>query len=252
MVGEIVLIKLYNKDNLELLNELPSNYINLIYCDILYGTGKKFRDYQDLKPDKKVIYNHYVVRIKEMYRVLSETGTIYLQMDYRISHWIRDIMDDVFGYNNFVNFIIWSYNVGGIDKKHFSKKHDQILVYSKSEQFIFNDMSVRIPYKSVVNLNTDKRQLISPEKYERGKIPTNVWDDCNFSLHNKREYNTQKPLSLLRRIIKASSNEGDLVADFYMGSGTTGEACKELNRDFIGCDLEEKAYKLSRRKLLDE
>jgi site-specific DNA-methyltransferase (adenine-specific) len=243
------MLELYNKDNLELLNDLPANHIQLIYCDCLYGTGKKFRDFQDLKPDKEVIYQHYVPRIKEMHRVLSETGTIYLQMDYRISHWIRCIMDDVFGYNNFLNYIIWSYNVGGIDKKHFSKKHDQILVYSKSKDFVFNTEDIRVPYKSVVNLNTTKRQLISPEKYKRGKIPTNVWDDCNFSLHNKREYNTQKPLSLLRRIVKASSNEGDLVGDFYMGSCTTGEVCKELNRDFIGCDIGLKAYEIARRKL---
>ena len=240
---------MYNKDNLELLNELPSNYINLFYNDILYGTGKKFRDFQDLKPDRKVIYNHYVPRIKEMHRVLTETGSIYLQMDYRISHWVRCILDDIFGYDNFRNFIVWSYNVGGIDKKHFSKKHDHILVYSKSENFVFNTEDVRIPYKSVVNLNTTKRQLISPEKYKRGKIPTNVWADCNFSLHNKREYNTQKPLSLLRRIVKASSNEGDLVGDFYMGSGTLGEVCIELGRDFIGCDIGLKAYELAKRKL---
>ncbi|MFA7204507.1 MAG: DNA methyltransferase [Candidatus Caldatribacteriota bacterium] len=114
-------------DNLELMQQMPDNYIDLIYCDILYGTGRNFKDFQDLKADKQIIDEFYVSRIKEMYRILNDMGSIYLHMDWRISHWIRLILDDVFGYKNFRNEIIWSYKSGGASKKKFSSKHDNIL-----------------------------------------------------------------------------------------------------------------------------
>ena len=100
-------------DNLELLAELKNSTVDLIYCDILYGTGRKFKDYQDLKPKREVIEEHYIPRIKEMHRVLKDTGSIYLQMDTRINHWLRCILDDVFGYDNFRNEISWCYNSQG-------------------------------------------------------------------------------------------------------------------------------------------
>ena len=90
--------EIYCMDNLKFLCELDSNYINLIYCDILYGTGKKFKDYDDLPPEKSAIENHYIPRLREMHRVLTGTGTIYLQMDLRIVHWVRVLMDKRFGY----------------------------------------------------------------------------------------------------------------------------------------------------------
>lgn len=103
------LMELFCMDNLELMAEIPDDTIDLIYCDILYGTGRKFKDYQDLKPKREIIEEHYTPRIKEMYRILKDTGSIYLQMDTKINHWIRCIMDDIFGYNNFRNEIIWWY-----------------------------------------------------------------------------------------------------------------------------------------------
>ena len=116
-------------DNLELMAEMQDNTVDLIYCDILYGTGRKFKDYQDLKPIRSEIESHYVPRIKEMHRILKSTGSIYLQMDTRINHWMRCIMDDIFGYDNFRNEIIWGYKTGGASKKEYSKKHDVILFY---------------------------------------------------------------------------------------------------------------------------
>jgi site-specific DNA-methyltransferase (adenine-specific) len=97
-------------DNLEFMKSIEDNSLDLIYCDILYGTGRKFSDYQDLKPIKSDIEEHYIPRLKEMYRILKDTGTIYLQMDTKINHWIRCIMDDIFGYDNMRNEIIWFYN----------------------------------------------------------------------------------------------------------------------------------------------
>ena len=90
-------------DNITLLNKLDSECVDLIYCDILYGTGKKFKDYTDLRNDKNEVNDHYIPRLHEMKRVLSKTGTIYLQMDLRIVHWIRILMDSIFGYENFRN-----------------------------------------------------------------------------------------------------------------------------------------------------
>ena len=97
-------------DNLELLKSQPNESVNMIYCDILYGTGRNFGDYQDLKPIRSEIESHYLPRIIEMKRVLKQNGSIYLQMDTRINHWMRILMDYVFGYENFRNEICWKYD----------------------------------------------------------------------------------------------------------------------------------------------
>ena len=133
-------------DNLELMAEIPDNTIDLIYCDILYGTGRKFKDYQDLKPIRSEIENHYIPRIKEMYRILKPTGSIYLQMDYRISHWIRIIMDDIFGYKNYIQTIYWKYNAGGKHNDKFKTVTDEILFYSKTKNKNFYPDRVLIPH----------------------------------------------------------------------------------------------------------
>jgi len=237
-------------DNLELMAEMQDNSVDLIYCDILYGTGRKFKDYQDLKPKRGVIEEHYIPRIKEMHRILKDTGSIYLQMDTRINHWIRCILDDIFGYENFRNEIIWNYNrwCGKSDNK-FQNMHDHILFYSKGKNKItIEKENIKNPKlyqnrKGVdgdVIRNDDGSVKYFPQ-YER--LIDDVWniDILNPRAKERVGYDTQKPKALIVRIIKASSNEGDLVADFYGGSFTTAEVCKDLNRNFIGCDISEKA-----------
>jgi DNA modification methylase len=216
----------------------------------LYGTGKKFKDYEDLQPEKNIIEDHYIPRLKEMHRVLKETGTIYLQMDLRIVHWIRNIMDDIFGYENFKNQIVVKFNIGGRGKREFAKKHDYIIVYTKSDEFVFNDMDIRVPYKSVISKKQD-RPNITEEKLKIGTIPTNVWDDIPSGLKVKKatNYYSEKHPKILERIIKASSNEDDLVGDFYCGSGTTLSVAKSLNRRFIGCDVNDEAVRISRDRI---
>jgi site-specific DNA-methyltransferase (adenine-specific) len=262
-------------DNLELMKTIESNTIDLIYCDILYGTGRKFADYQDLKPIRSEIENHYIPRIKEMHRILKNTGSIYLQMDCRIVHWLRCIMDDVFGYDNFRNELIWCYNVQGYSKNNYSLKHDNILYYCKKKNdFIFNLESIR---EDKPSQGTIDRFL--PEALKNGFIKDfksnkliPIIDEEDFYLkmkghppyswfemsavpaaskeRNFGKYDTQKPEKLLERIIKASSNENDLVADFYMGSGTTAKVCKNLNRNFIGCDINPRAIEIVKERLI--
>ena len=242
-------------DNLELLKSQPDESVDLIYCDILYGTGRKFADYQDLKPIKEIIYEHYLPRVNEMRRVLNENGSIYLQMDYRITHWIRCIMDDIFGYGNFRNEIIWHYRTMKNDGKSFKEKHDNILFYSKSKEYTFNADSIREEHTEATKkrYKRAKSGFTQGELKGKGKIPNDVWDDC-YLVNNqfKREsvgYATQKPKALIERIIKASSNEGDTVADYYLGSGTTAVVCKELNRNFIGCDMNPNAIEITKTRL---
>lgn len=252
-------------DNLDLMKTIESNTIDLIYCDILYGTGRKFKDYQDLKPNRIEIENHYIPRLKEMHRVLKPTGSIYLQMDTRINHWMRILIDDFFGYENFQNEIVWCYNTGGKQKEKFATKHDVILYYTKSNIKTFNNVGIirdtgiksfggKIGVDENGRRYQDKKHK---EKYYRYYLdePKNAedwWADFNnlHSQSNERvNYSTQKPKALIERIIKASSNEGDTVADYYLGSGTTAVVCKELNRNFIGCDINPKAIEITNARL---
>jgi len=244
-------------DNLILMAEIPDNAIDLIYCDILYGTGKNFGDYQDLKPIRSEIESHYIPRIKEMHRILKSTGSIYLQMGTKINHWIRCLLDDVFGYDKFRNEIVWCYIGGGGNTKNFKKEFDIILYYSKSNNYIFNVNDIRIPYNSETLRRKNAKSWQHIKININGKQLGNVWNSINpikkgnFTKRNNEyvDYPTQKPKALIERIIKASSNEGDLVADFYMGSGTTAVVCKELNRNFIGCDINPKAIEITKARL---
>ena len=234
------------QDNLDLLKTLGDNSIDLIYCDILYGTGRKFKDYQDLKPIKSDIEEHYIPRLKEMHRVLKDTGTIYLQMDTKINHWIRCIMEDIFGYDNMRNEIIWNYNTAPRKKLDFGKRHDIIYRFTKSNNYKFNP--IREPY------SISAPRGYAKEKYyhKDGKVIGDVWQMNILGQNDKKErvgYDTQKPKELINRIILASSDEGDIVGDFYMGSGTTAVVCKELKRDFIGCDINQKAIDLTKKRL---
>lgn len=229
-------VRLYQCDNLELLKQLPDNYIDLIYCDILYGTGRNFGDYQDLKADKKIIDEFYIPRIFEMYRVLKDIGNIYIHCDYRINHWIRLILDDIFGYDNFINEIIWKYGLGGSGKKEFSRKHDNIYLYSKNKNYIFN-----LQYEKAT----------SQKMKGKMKKMIDVWNIPNINNMSKErvDYSTQKPSVLIKRIIETSSNKNDIVADFFMGSGTTGKVAIELDRKFIGCNIGDKACEISIKRL---
>jgi len=243
-------------DNLELLLSQPDESVDLIYCDILYGTGRNFGDYQDLKPIRSEIENHYLPRLIEMKRVLKSTGSIYLQMDYRINHWIRCLMDEVFGYDKFRNEIIWCYTMPNNYKKAFNRKHDTIYFYSKSDNWTFNWKDVTVEYSEssknrakYAHSKTSQMGKNGSMLLEEGKLPEDYWMMPVVAGNERIGYQTQKPKALIERIIKASSTEGDTVADYYLGSGTTAVVCKELNRNFIGCDINPKAIEITNARL---
>jgi DNA modification methylase len=278
---------LYQCDNLELMKSLPENYINLIYCDILYGTGKTFKDYQDLKAERSIIEEFYYPRFKEMFRILKDNGYIYIQMDSKISHWVRIILDETFGYENFNNEIIWHYTKMNATNNKFISNHDNIFSYCKTSNHLFNiqytnnESALRTRLdKFIVNdiiywksIKNHKSQLmnsyIKSAKNRLDKIELedddvvidfsnknkqkmdDVWDIPIIKGNSKEnwEYDTQKPRELLRRIINSSSTKNDVIADFFMGSGSSGEVALELNRKFIGCDIGDRACKISQERL---
>jgi len=244
-------------DNLELMAEIEDNTIDLIYCDVLYGTGRKFKDYIDLRPFRNEVENHYLPRLMEFHRILKPTGSIYLQMDLRINHWLRCIMDDIFGYDRFLNEISWQYKSGGGCKTNYNSKRDVILYYSKTKNYTFNIQKQKVRlwnkfgYKHIEILKDNLGWYYNSSA-------KNYWDDIDLNAKNtttkerfdknRVKYDTQKPKALIERIIKASSNEGDLVADFYSGSFTTAEVCKDLSRSFIGCDINPNCFEKAKER----
>jgi len=184
-------------------------------------------------------------RIIEMHRILKDTGSLYLHCDPTASHYLKIILDYVFGKVNFKNEIVWSYNWGGRPKDCWSKKHDIILMYAKNKNKMFFDSTcVRIPYKT--QIEGRKNPLIDEEKFNSGQIPTDVWDIPIIHAMSKERtgYPTQKPLALLDRIIKASCPLGGVVLDAFCGSATTLISANQLKRYWIGIDIEHKSLKL--------
>jgi len=250
---------LHHGDNLELLKSQPNHVVSMIYCDILYGTGRNFGDYQDLKPIRSDIETHYLPRLIEMKRVLKQNGSIYLQMDTKINHWMRILMDDVFGYENFRNEICWKYDKWSNVSNCFQRNHDVILFYS-FKGAVFNELREPIdaPRKrnlvEVINGKKVSKRVDGNIVYrEQSDRPiSDVFTDISRIPNTGAKvlgYATQKPKELISRLILASTNENDTVADYYLGSGTTAKACQELNRNFIGCDLNLKAIEITKRRL---
>jgi DNA modification methylase len=239
--------KIYNCDNLNLMQQLPNNHIDLIYCDVLYNTGRKFKDYDDDlgTPQEAILW--YKPRLIEMKRILKEGGTIHIHCDYRLVHYIKVKMDEIFGYNNFINEVIWCYRGGGVSKKSFAKKHDSILIYAKNIKLStynvqyseYSDAS-----KKLINDRDGERIDGSKINLERGCHMNDWWTDINALQTwspERLKYDTQKPKNLIKRLLDSFSNKNDLIADFFMGSGTTAEVALEQGRKFIGCDISERA-----------
>ena len=196
-------------------------------------------------------------RILEMHRVLKPTGSFYLHCDPTASHYLKIVLDRIFGKENFKNEIIWwYYNVAVTSKKNFGNKHDILLFYSRGRKWTFNADVMRIPYAPnsnwVKNSTAYKDARYAPNI--QGKLAPDVFrlPTINNMAKERTGYPTQKPLALLERIIKASSNEGDVVLDPFCGCATTMVAAQQLQRRWIGIDIENKSAELVVDRLSDE
>lgn len=250
---------------------IPSQHVDLVYIDPPFNTGKK-RQLKSLKTtrdddgDRKGFGEHLYreeevsdfsytdqfdnyldflePHLVEVKRILSPQGSIYVHVDWRESAHVRLLMDEVFGPENFLNEIIWAYDYGGRGKTCWPRKHDNIYFYAKEHgQHVFNwDEIERIPYMAP--------GLVTPEKAARGKVVTDVWwhTIVGTNSHEKTGYPTQKPLGILKRIVSASSRPKSWVVDFFAGSGSIGQACVELDRQFILVDQNPEAFEVMSRR----
>ena len=263
---------LYFGDNLTVLKLIPDSSVQLVYIDPPFNTGReqqrskvttkrnnegnrigfKGERYETVKShvlsydDQFANYWEFLEpRIEEAFRVLGNSGTLYLHLDYREAHYAKVLLDALFGPECFLNEIIWSYDYGGKSKSRWPAKHDTILVYVKDpKNYYFNSEEVdREPYMAP--------GLVTLEQIERGKLPTDVWWHTIVSPTGKEKtgYPTQKPVGILRRIIQASSKPGDVVLDFFAGSGTTGFVANELGRRFILVDQNPESIQVIKDRL---
>lgn len=192
-------------------------------------------------------------RLELCKRILKDTGSIYLHCDHRASHYLKMVMDDIFGVQNFRNEIIWCYVGGGYPKTSWGRKHDVILYYTKSKKWTFNLDDVKFEYQGDIKIHADG----SKYKHDK-KHPEDWWHDISPtgnlgpSFKERVGYPTQKPLALLERIIKASSNKNDLILDPFCGCGTAIVAAERLSRKWIGIDSNPDACMVMQKRFEDQ
>ncbi|MBB5632999.1 site-specific DNA-methyltransferase (adenine-specific) [Cryobacterium mesophilum] len=259
-------------DNLAAASALPDGVFTLVYLDPPFNTGRsqtrqsttsvrsasgsvvgfKGQRYERIRGDLMAYDDEFEdywsflePRLAEAWRLLADDGTLYLHLDYREAHYAKVLLDALFGRDCFLNEIIWAYDYGGKSRRRWPTKHDTILVYVKDPggYFFDSDSVDREPYMAP--------GLVTPEKAARGKLPTDVWWHTIVSPTGKEKtgYPTQKPEGILRRIVQASSREGDWVLDLFAGSGTTGAVAASLGRRFVLVDESADAVAVIRERL---
>lgn len=190
-------------------------------------------------------------RLAEMRRLLKRTGSIYLHCDQTASHYLKIVMDGIYGASNFRNEIVWSYRTGGVSKRYWPRKHDVLLFYVKTDAYEHRPLQERVLYdKPFFNAQFDEEGRPYADVYVR-----DVWDDIKPIINVSKErlgYPTQKPVALLERIIEASSSPGDMVLDPFCGCGTTLVAAEKLGRRWAGVEISEFAIELIQERRLKE
>ncbi len=256
------LLKMKQEGNLK--NFDGTDGIRLIYIDPPFSTRKDF----NAKGDEQKAYSDKLSgatflewlrkRLVILKELLSDDGTIYVHLDYRKCHYVKVLMDEIFGENRFLNEIVWCYTSPANQKNNFPKKHDIILAYTKSDKHIFNADSVRIPYKGISDGGTKFGEGLDEntkqEYLEKGKIVEDWWIDISpvaRLVNQQTGYPTQKPEALLERIINASSNKGDIVLDCFAGSGTTPIVAERLDRRWIAIDVGKLSIYTIQKRLLN-
>lgn len=277
--GEAPANHLIYGDNLKIMAALLPAFegkIDLIYIDPPFFTNRSFNarigqgedsrrpqdwqlaaGYPDDWPDIDAYLDMLYPRLALMHRLLSERGTLYLHLDWHANHYARLLLDEIFGADRLLNEIVWVYHGPSPIRTAFNRKHDTILSYTKSDEYVFNADAVREPYhpNTVKTFkSSSKAGFGKVPNLKRGKVPEDWWYfPVVARLHNERTgYPTQKPAALVERIIAASSNPGDLVADFFCGSGTTLAAANKLERRFIGSDIMWRAIHTALARLVAE
>ena len=290
MGGGGVMGELFLGDSLALADKLIQKYggrVQCVYMDPPFFTGDLFdmrvrvgerewkngagsldvHAYSDKWDDKQQYVDTMRAMLKLACELLSDTGVIFLHVDFRMQAHLRLLMDEIFGENNFLNEIIWTYQTGGRARKYFSRKHDVILFYRKSSSYKFYMENVPIS-RTDARRNHMKRQIDKDGRVYRtiksgGKVykyydddpvfPGDVWDDVSHLQQKDPQrtgYDTQKPLKLLERIVLCATKPGDMVCDLTCGSGTTLEAAALNGRSFLGVDMCPLAVQTSRRRLM--
>jgi site-specific DNA-methyltransferase (adenine-specific) len=262
-------------DNLAVAAQLPDASFRLIYLDPPFNTGRtqrrqtistkrsdngsrvgfKGQSYETVKGtlysynDEFADYWEFLEpRLEQAWRILDDRGTLYLHLDYREVHYAKVALDALFGRECFLNEIVWAYDYGAKSAGRWPAKHDTILVYVKNpKKYHFDNAAVdREPYMAP--------GLVSAEKIARGKLPTDVWWHTIVATSGRERtgYATQKPEGILRRIVQASSAEGDWVLDLFAGSGTTASVAAKLGRRFVVVDENPDAVAIMRARLGEE
>lgn len=264
-------------DNLQVMAALLPQFegkINLIYADPPFFTNRRYpmrigrgedsrnpgvwqlaEGYPDHWKDLDAYLDMLYPRLSLMHRLLAPTGTLYLHLDWHASAYARLILDEIFGSGRLLNEIVWIYHGPSPIRSAFNRKHDTILVYTKSEKYTFNVDDIRQPYNPVTVRtfqSSTKAGFGKVPDLKRGKVPEDWWYfPVVARLHLERSgYPTQKPEALLERIIRASTNPGDRVADFFCGSGTTAVVSAKLRRGYVATDLSFRAVHTTRTRLI--
>jgi site-specific DNA-methyltransferase (adenine-specific) len=259
-------------DNLDLLPSFADGTFQLVYADPPFNTGRvqerltlsatadadgdrvgfggrRYRTRLLARSAYADSYDDYLAflepRLRQMRRVLSDTGTLYLHLDYREAHYVKLLLDEVFGRECFLNELIWAYDYGAKPRRRWPAKHDTILVYVRdpARYVFFSDQVEREPYMAP--------GLAGAERAARGKLPTDVWWHTIVSPtgSEKTGYPTQKPERLVGRMLQASTSPGDLTLDPFAGSGTLGAAARALGRRFVLIDENPEAIAVMERRL---
>jgi DNA modification methylase len=246
------------------MRRLPDGCCDLIYIDPPFLTGRRrtvakgdgtFGDHWHGGLDSYLAFMN--PRLEQCHRLLADHGTLYVHLDWRVVHHVRIRLDTIFGADNFLNEIIWHYRTGGVSRRWFGRKHDTILAYARRlGRHRFNVHRNGTYRTDGLKVDDDGRPYKSTKKGRlyfnaQGPALTDVWDIPFLStVSNERAgWPTQKPLALLDRIIRASSHPGDVVADFFCGSGTTLVAAKIRGRRWLGCDASDEAIRITRDRL---
>jgi DNA modification methylase len=243
-------------DNLPFMRTLESASIDLIYADPPFFTRRQHRAFSDVWPGVAAYVEWLEPRLGEMHRLLKPTGSLVVHCDWHASHYLKVALDRIFGYERFVNEIVWCYKSGGASpKRRFSRKHDVLLWYAKGPDYYF----AAATEKSYNRGRKPYRFAGVPEYEDQNGWYTMVgmkdwWeiDMVGRTSHERTGYPTQKPLRLLERVVESCCPQGGVVGDFFCGSGTTLAAAVRLGRRWTGCDESAEAIRIARERLKRE